>query len=187
MLYYNQCLLWTEKKLVGRLVASNGKQFNPIDKFFLYLSSRRTGVVFRKVLRGDFRSAQKQPFLLALRRWGRFAFSRWKFHTDELVRRWTQHFGEIDQEKRKTKQFGYGTSWLPDILCKHSFTSSVWNFCRWVADVPPCETSPAVKSEEKLNGCFRRLGFSLRSPTPSDCIFHFCQKKCHFRIPNFLN
>ena len=25
----------------------------------------------------------------------------------------------------------------------------VWNFCRWVADVPPRETSPAAKSEEK--------------------------------------
>ena len=30
------------------------------------------------------------------------------------------------------------------------FTSSVWNFCHWVADVPPRETSPAAKSEEKL-------------------------------------
>ena len=29
------------------------------------------------------------------------------------------------------------------------FTSSVWNFCRWVADVPPRETSPAAKSDEK--------------------------------------
>ena len=29
------------------------------------------------------------------------------------------------------------------------FTSSVWNFCHWVADVPPRETSPAAKSEEK--------------------------------------
>ena len=27
--------------------------------------------------------------------------------------------------------------------------SSVWNFCRWVADFPPRETSPAAKSEEK--------------------------------------
>ena len=32
---------------------------------------------------------------------------------------------------------------------KHWFASSVWNFCRWVADVPPRETSPAAKSEEK--------------------------------------
>ena len=29
------------------------------------------------------------------------------------------------------------------------FTSSVWNFCRWVADVHPCETSPAARSEGK--------------------------------------
>ena len=29
------------------------------------------------------------------------------------------------------------------------FTSSVWNFCRWVADVRPRETSPAAKSEMK--------------------------------------
>ena len=29
------------------------------------------------------------------------------------------------------------------------FTSSVWNFCRWVTDVPPRETSPSAKSEEK--------------------------------------
>ena len=29
------------------------------------------------------------------------------------------------------------------------FTSSVWNFCRWVADFPPRETSPAAKSEGK--------------------------------------
>ena len=37
----------------------------------------------------------------------------------------------------------------PDLLSKHWFTSSVWNFCRWVADVPPRQTSPAAKSEEK--------------------------------------
>ena len=29
------------------------------------------------------------------------------------------------------------------------FASSVWNFCRWVADVPPPEMFPAAKSEEK--------------------------------------
>ena len=27
--------------------------------------------------------------------------------------------------------------------------SSVWNFCRWVADIPPCDMSLAAKSEEK--------------------------------------
>ena len=49
----------------------------------------------------------------------------------------------------KLDKFVFGTPWLPDLLCKHWFASSVWNFCRWVADVPPCEMSPAVKSEEK--------------------------------------
>ena len=29
-------------------------------------------------------------------------------------------------------------------------TSSVWNFFRWVADIPPRETSPGVRSENKL-------------------------------------
>ena len=29
------------------------------------------------------------------------------------------------------------------------FTSSVWNFCRWNADVPPREKSSVAKSEEK--------------------------------------
>ena len=46
-------------------------------------------------------------------------------------------------------KFVFGTPWLPDVLCKHWFASSVWNFCSWVADVPPRETSPAAKSEEK--------------------------------------
>ena len=35
------------------------------------------------------------------------------------------------------------------LLCKHQFVSSVWNFCRGVADVPLRETSPAAKSEDK--------------------------------------
>ena len=29
------------------------------------------------------------------------------------------------------------------------FTSSVWNFCRWVVDIPPGKTSLAAMSEEK--------------------------------------
>ena len=49
----------------------------------------------------------------------------------------------------KLDKFTFGTPWLPDLLSKHWFASSVWNFCRWVADVPPHETSPAAKSEEK--------------------------------------
>ena len=46
-------------------------------------------------------------------------------------------------------KFTFGTPWLPDLLSKHWFASSVWNFCRWVADVPPHEMSPAAKSKEK--------------------------------------
>ena len=53
----------------------------------------------------------------------------------------------------KLDKFIFGTPWLPDLLCKHWFVSSVWNFCRWVADVPPRETSLAAKR----NRCFRTL------------------------------
>ena len=41
----------------------------------------------------------------------------------------------------KLNKFAFGTAWLPDLSSKHWFTSSVWNFCRWVADVPPRETT----------------------------------------------
>ena len=63
-----------------------------------------------------------------------------------------EHNTLVKSTRRKVKlnKFGCGTSWLPDILIfKHWFTSSVWNFCRWVANVPPRETSPAAKSEAK--------------------------------------
>ena len=43
----------------------------------------------------------------------------------------------------------FGTPSLQDLLCKHWFAWSVWNFCCWVADVPPREMSPVAKSEEK--------------------------------------
>ena len=43
----------------------------------------------------------------------------------------------------------FETSRLPDLLCKHWFTSSVWNFCCSGADVPPGETYLVVTSEEK--------------------------------------
>ena len=49
----------------------------------------------------------------------------------------------------KLDKFVFGIPWLPDLLCKHWFASSVWNFCHWVADVPPRETSPVAKSKEK--------------------------------------
>ena len=57
-------------------------------------------------------------------------------------------------------KFAFETPGLSDILCKHWFTctSSVWNFCHWVTHVPPRETSPVARSEEKQLR-FRRLSF----------------------------
>ena len=49
----------------------------------------------------------------------------------------------------KLNKSAFGTPWLPDLLCKHWFTSTAWNFCRWVADVSPRDTSQAARSEEK--------------------------------------
>ena len=43
----------------------------------------------------------------------------------------------------KLDKFVFGTPWLLDLLCEHWFASSVWNFCRWVADVHSRETSPS--------------------------------------------
>ena len=50
----------------------------------------------------------------------------------------------------KLDKFIFGTAWLPDLLCKHWFASTVWNFCSWVADVPPRETSKAMFSQAEL-------------------------------------
>ena len=68
----------------------------------------------------------------------------------ELVRRWTQHFTKIDQEKRKIEQI---CIWNPH---DYRFTSSVWNFCCWVAGVPPHETRTQRRGARR-KGCFRRL------------------------------
>ena len=68
----------------------------------------------------------------------------------ELVGRWTQNFKPKSTRRHvKLDKFVFVTPWLPDLLSKHWFESSVWNLCRWVVDVPPPETSPAAKSEEK--------------------------------------
>ena len=67
----------------------------------------------------------------------------------ELVGRRAPYFTKIDQKTCKNRQIYIWTPWLSDLLCKHWFASSVWNFCRWVADVPLRETSPAAKGEEK--------------------------------------
>ena len=50
-------------------------------------------------------------------------------------------FPKLTRRNVKLNKFAFGIPWLPDLLCKHWFTSSLWNFCRWVADVPPRETS----------------------------------------------
>ena len=68
----------------------------------------------------------------------------------ELIRRCTQHFSNV-----KLNKFAFGTPWLPDLLCKHWFMSSVWNFCRWVADVPPCETSLSGDEQEETSAVHR--------------------------------
>ena len=66
----------------------------------------------------------------------------------------------------KLDKFIFGTPWLPDLLCTHWFASSVWNFCRWVADFPPRETSPATKSEEKrmFSRAMLRADFVVQQP-----------------------
>ena len=46
----------------------------------------------------------------------------------------------------KLNIFAFGSPWL--LLCKHWFMSSVWNFCRWVADVP-CGKRPQRRIEER--------------------------------------
>ena len=56
---------------------------------------------------------------------------------------------KLTRRNVKLKKFAFATPWLPDLLCKYWFTSSVWNFYRWVADVPPHETSQAARSKEK--------------------------------------
>ena len=53
------------------------------------------------------------------------------------------------QGETKSNKFTFGTSWLPDLLCKHWLTSSVWSFCRCGADLPPGKTSQVARSKEK--------------------------------------
>ena len=57
----------------------------------------------------------------------------------ELVRGRTQNFTIIDWGNIKQNKFTFGTPKLPDLLCKHWFTSSVWNFSGQGADIPSAE------------------------------------------------
>ena len=56
-------------------------------------------------------------------------------------------------------KFAFGTPWLPDLLSKHRFTSSVWNICRWVADVPPREKSLSGDERGETSTVRRLLSF----------------------------
>ena len=61
-----------------------------------------------------------------------------------------QHFTKIDQERRKIwKICIWNAMTTRFITYKPWFTSSVWNLCRLVPDVPPRETSPAAKGGGK--------------------------------------
>ena len=82
--------------------------------------------------------------------WNIFFFRRsiwafWNSFTDEH----NTFIPKSTKRSIKLNKFAFGTPWVQDLLCKHWFTSSVWNFCHWVSDFPPCKTSPAVRSEEK--------------------------------------
>ena len=65
-------------------------------------------------------------------------------------------------ETQNRKKIAFGTPSLPDLLTrKHWFTSSVRNFCRWVADVHPRETT--LSGEERgETSAVHRLHLSLR-------------------------
>ena len=69
---------------------------------------------------------------------------------------------ESTRRIQKSNKFSFGTPWLSDLLCKHWFTSSVWNFYRWGADVLLGETFP--RREARRDCCFRRLGNSGQRP-----------------------
>ena len=50
----------------------------------------------------------------------------------------------------KSNKFTFANPWVPSLLCKHWFMSSLWNFCHWGTDIPPGETSiPATRSNKK--------------------------------------
>ena len=48
---------------------------------------------------------------------------------------------QSSRRNTKVNKFPYRTPWLPDFLCNHWFTSSLWNFCCWGPDIPPSQMS----------------------------------------------
>ena len=83
---------------------------------------------------------------------------------------WSLFAGEV-----KLNKFEFGTQGLLDLLCKHWFSSSVWNFCFWVQAVPPFEMSKAVRSKKK------RLFSQANSPPTNFIPTHLKSypKPCH--------
>ena len=63
---------------------------------------------------------------------------------------------KLTRRNVKLKKFAFATPWLPDLLCKYWFTSSVWNFYRWVAAV--LLTKRPKLQGARRNSCFCRLG-----------------------------
>ena len=78
-------------------------------------------------------------------------FSRLRSIWVLLIHRWTQHFSKINQEKSKIEQI---CIWNP-MITGYWFTSSVWNFCCWVSDVPPHETSLSGDEREETSAVHR--------------------------------
>ena len=103
----------------------------------------------------------------------------------ELVGRWTQQYTLPKSTRRHVKldKFIFGTPWLPDLLCKRWFASSVWNFCRWVADVPLRGMSPVGKSEEK-----RMFSQAMTIQTRNPDCHHYFGFICwvHLDLDSFL-
>ena len=62
-------------------------------------------------------------------------------------------FPKSTRRNIKLNKFASETAWLPYLLCKHSFTSSVWNFCRWVTDYIHVHPSGLVQ-QMVLQGAF---------------------------------
>ena len=75
---------------------------------------------------------------------------------------WSSFADKHNTLPKLTNKFAFGTPWLPDLLCKHWFMSSEWNFCHWVADVPPWKTSLSGDEQGGMSAV-HRLVMSLVS------------------------
>ena len=107
------------------------------------------------------RSLRKQPFLLALRRWGRFARNNVCDSATEIPYWWRKICPKSGQKRWlvdwvvtlhewQTKDKRPRTSWPQDILYKHWFTSSVAESQTFLRAKRPQRRSA------RRNGCFHR-------------------------------